>query len=116
MTQAVWFSHGPMRHRPYMTIRELKWDLGRKGSGLTVTVPPGFHFGMSVPQWLTWLIDPDNPRYQKAACLHDYALEELHFDRVTSAALFADALRSERVPGWVILFMTFAVIAWNWKF
>ena len=97
------------------TTKTLEWDIGRLGSGFTIQVPVGFSFEMSVPKWLTWLVDPTAPKYQKAACLHDYSLEVLRFDRVSSASLFADALRSESVNGGVILAMTFAVIIWNWS-
>ncbi|QGH74591.1 tail assembly chaperone [Bacteriophage DSS3_VP1] len=108
-----WYWQG--RNKQYITTKEVKWEIGVEGSSLWVTVPKGFNFDVSVPKALTWLVDPHNPKYFKAACLHDYALHELNWDRVSAAALFSEALRAEKLNSVLRLLMVYAVIGWNWK-
>jgi len=98
----------------YMTVAAIAWEIGRKGSNLWLIVPKGFEFDVSVPFWARWLCDPRNPRYAKAACLHDHALSQ-GWDRVSAAAVFADALKADGVSRWRRLAMTVAVIIWNWS-
>lgn len=54
----------------------LVWEVGKLGSGLAVTVPKGFRFEVSVPDWLRWLINPRDRRYLLAAAVHDHLLIE----------------------------------------
>jgi Protein of unknown function (DUF1353) len=106
-----WFAPHP---GGFISEAALPWELGRRGSGLWVTVPAGFVFDMSIPRALHWAFDPRDGRYMKAAALHDYALQARGFDRVSSAALFSSALAADRVPAWQNLFFTLSVIAWHW--
>ena len=105
-------------HKPqgdaYVTTAVLQWEVGKIGSGLWVRVPWGFAFDMSVPWWLRWLFSPHNPRYLKAAALHDWALFD-NWDRVASAALFNDALKASGVGSIERFAMTVGVIMWKWK-
>lgn len=98
----------------YVTTAPLSWEVGRKGRGLVVTVPVGFAFDVSVPVFARWYFKPDNPRYRKAAALHDYTLSD-KWDRVASAAVFADALRVSGVGRLERLVMVLGVIIWRWK-
>ena len=111
-----------------MTTSDLAWEIGVKGSGLWVVVPVGTHFNVSIPwllhwiarvpffpRWLRDLFDPHNPKYLKPSALHDYCLHVLKFGRVSAAAPFSDALKTEISGRLHRLLMVAGVIAWNWK-
>jgi hypothetical protein len=91
----------------------LSWDIGKSGSGLTLTVPAGFAFDVSVPWWARWILPPRDQRFLKAACLHDYTLLD-GWDRVSAAAVFSTALKADGVGRGKRLVMTLAVIVANW--
>ena len=107
---AVWLGRGI----DYVARAELPWEIGAKGSGLWFVVPVGTPFNTSVPKLLRWIFDPHDPRYLKAAALHDYALS-LGWDRVSAAALFNDALRAMGVCGIERLTMTLGVTLYKWE-
>ena len=88
------------------------WEIGIKGSGLWFSAPAGFAFDVSIPWYLRWLFNRHDPRFLKAAFLHDYALH-LGWDRVSAAALFAAALKADGVSRRTRLAMTIGVIAKN---
>lgn len=67
---------GPGEQRRYAVTRELHWDIGKRGSGWVLTIPVGREFESSVPRWLTWVFDPDDPAFLKSAAIHDMLLEE----------------------------------------
>ncbi|HBB81927.1 MAG TPA: hypothetical protein DC031_01320, partial [Sulfitobacter sp.] len=98
----------------YRTTRVLPWEIGRKGSGLWVEVPPGTAFDVSIPRPLWWAFDPHDPRYLKAAALHDELLK-LGWDRVTAAAVFHCALVADGVPRARRLAMLLAVMLWRYR-
>jgi hypothetical protein len=98
----------------YLTTDELVWEIGRIGSGLYFFVPVNTPFDVSIPRGLRWLYSPLNPRYLKAAALHDYALAS-GWDRVSSAALFNDALKANKVGGLERLSMVIGVIIYKWS-
>lgn len=98
----------------FVTQRELAWEIGTKGSCLWLVVPVGFGFDVSVPRALRWLVDPLEPRYRKAAALHDFALAS-GWDRVSAAAAFSEALRADDVGRMRRLALVFAVILWHWQ-
>lgn len=99
----------------FVTTEEVKWELGAKGSGLWLIAPKGYKFDVSIPRYLWWLLNPKDERFLKAACLHDYALDKLKWDRVTSAAAFSEALRATGVSRTTRLAMVLAVITWKWR-
>jgi len=99
----------------YITTKKVYWELGRKGSNLWVVVPVGETFDVSVPWVLRFIFNRFNPKYRKAACLHDYALHKLGWDRVTAAAAFSEALRASGVNRTTRLAMVVAVIINNFK-
>jgi hypothetical protein len=99
----------------FETTKELRWEIGRPGSGVWMpAVPPGFRFQASIPRPLRWLWSPLDRRYLRAACLHDYGLHVLKWDRVSAAAPFASCLQEDGVHRWQALAFTVAVIAYKW--
>jgi len=99
----------------YRATRPLRWEIGAKGSGLWITVPPGFAFDVSIPRGLRWAFDPHDARYLKAAALHDYAIHELGWPRVAAAALFSEALRAQALGRLHRLAMVLGVIVWKFR-
>ena len=98
----------------YVTTAPLVWEVGRKGSQLVVTVPPDWFFDVSVPGFLRWAFSPDDPRYLKAAALHDWLLVD-GWSRVAAGAVFHDALRADGVGPLRRLAMWIAVSVWRWE-
>jgi len=89
----------------YRTAAPFSYDIGFKGSGLTVTVPAGFATDLaSVPTWLWWLFPRDDPQYAAAAVLHDFlyqwSIGAERFDRATADAVFLEFMTILGVPDW----------------
>ena len=104
----------PFQKGCYRTERPFSFDVGVKGSGLTVTVPEGFVTDLaSVPRPLWWLIAPHDPQYAAAAVLHDYLCTWDGFDPMTAHAIFLDALLILGVERWKAMAMYLAVITFN---
>lgn len=99
----------------YETTKVVCWEIGTKGSDMWIEVPVNYRFDVSVPRCLWWLLSPHDVRFHKGACLHDYALHELGWERVSAAAAFSEALRATGVPRLLRLVMVFSVIAWKWR-
>ncbi|KIT17459.1 DUF1353 domain-containing protein [Jannaschia aquimarina] len=93
----------------FRTIKPIFWEVGRKGSRLWVIVPIGYDFDVSIPVWARWLFDPRDPRYLKAAALHDWLLDD-EWERVTAGGIFNRALRADGVGVLRRLAMTLAVV------
>lgn len=108
-----WYEPDPRRGM-FRSTAILAWEIGRKGSELFYIVPIGFVFDVSIPKLFTWLLDPCDPRFMKAACLHDHMLEN-GWDRTTAAGVFNDALTADgvsRLKRWAM----FTAVAWfKWK-
>lgn len=102
------------RGRGYITTEPVAWEIGTKGSGLLLRVPAGFLFDVSIPAFLRWAFNPADPRYLKAAALHDYALS-LGWGRVSAAAPFSEALRAAGVSRTRRLAMVLAVTIHKWS-
>lgn len=98
----------------YITTKQVAWEIGRKGSGLWLRVPAGFVFNMSIPYPLRWLWSPHDPRYLKAAALHDFALAD-GWDRVSAAAAFSEALKASGVSWFTRLVMVLGVIVFKFN-
>lgn len=105
----------PLTGIDYITVKEVPWEVGRKGSNLWLIVPDGYTFNVSIPRCLWWLLSPQDPRFLAAACLHDYALHVETWDRVSAAAGFSDALKAMGVGRWTRLAMVLSVIAYRWR-
>lgn len=100
--------------RGYITTDQIAWQIGAPKSGLWLVVPQGFRFDVSIPRWLHWILSPHDPRYLIAAALHDYAIHELGWGRVTAAAPFSEALKAENLGRLHRLAMVLAVIVHRW--
>ncbi len=98
----------------YRATQPLPWDLGFKGSGLTVTVPSDFLHNVSVPPALQWAFSPQEPRYQRGARLHDFLLVG-GWSRAEAAGVFHEALKADGVSSWRRLAMFVAVALWRWR-
>lgn len=96
----------------YKTTQPLIWELGYVGSGQFHTVPAGEVFDVSFPWFSRWLLSPHNPRYLKAAALHDHMLI-MGWDRPTAGGVFHAALKVEGVRAPVRMAMFFAVTLWK---
>ncbi|WP_294640138.1 DUF1353 domain-containing protein [uncultured Aureimonas sp.] len=81
----------------YTASKPLAWDIGKAGSGKTIEVPALYEHDVSIPGFLTWIFDRHDPRFQRAARLHDWLLDN-GWSAWTSAAVFYDALKADRVP------------------
>lgn len=97
----------------YVTKVPLSFDLGFKGSGFSYTVPKNFKFEVSIPKGLRWILNPHNPKYLKAAVIHDHMLER-GWDRPTAGGVFQAALKVSGVGSAKRLAMFFAVTLWKW--
>ena len=83
------------------TGRPLQYEIGKKGSGLVVIVPPGHQTDLaSIPRWLWWLLAPHDPRYSPAAVLHDWLTEWPEFNRRVADSIFLEAMGVLGVPVW----------------
>lgn len=80
----------------YVNTAPVEWERGEKGSGHWFRIKAGTRFQVSVPWWLQWLVDPHDPRFLKAALLHDEMLKR-GVDRVRAAAEFNLALKADGV-------------------
>lgn len=98
----------------YSVIDPVTWHVGSI-YGPTIEVPEDFNFDVSIPKILVWLFDPHDKRYIKAACLHDYMLSELKWNRLTAAAEFHEALLADKVPIWRRLVMFLATALYRYK-
>lgn len=99
----------------YRVTAPLRWEVGRVGSGLWLEVPAGRVFDVSVPRLARCLFSPHDPRFRKAAALHDEALHHLRWSRLTAGAEFAEALRADGVGRLRRLVMWLAVSLWRWQ-
>lgn len=86
------------RGAKYLTTDIVSWEIGRKGSGRWIDVPRGFLFEPSIPFPATTVLDPDNPKYLKAACVHDYLRHIEQWDRMSSGGVFHEILKADGVP------------------
>ena len=104
----------PDKKGRYRTERPFSFDIGLKGSGLTVTVPAGFVTDLaSVPRWFWWVFPPFDPQYAAAAVLHDFLLSWVDFDPMTAHTLFLDALLILGVERWKAWTMFLAVVVFD---
>lgn len=91
--------------------RELRWDLGTKGSGHAILINQGFCFdGPTIPWWARPAFSPSDSRFWKAAAVHDYLLAVREFSRASAAAEFYNALRADGVDAWRAKIMFAAVL------
>lgn len=91
------------------------YDVGYKGSGLTVKVPAGFVTDFaSVPWCLRTWFPPAGP-WAKAAVVHDFLYETGLISRAIADRIFYEAMGVLDVPAWRRFVMYAAVKAIGWR-
>lgn len=116
--------------RRWKLIRTFSYDVGRKGSGVTIKVPAGFitDFASSPPA-VWWLIPPWG-KYGKAAIIHDYLYQnhryrsqaqrmsspliKLPVTRKYADDIFREAMIVLGVAPWRCSLMYWGVRAFGW--
>ncbi|WP_167591808.1 DUF1353 domain-containing protein [Jiella endophytica] len=98
----------------YRATLPLPWDVGCKGSGVSVTVPAEFRHNVSVPAPLRWAFPPDEPEFQRGARLHDFLLAA-GWSPPEAAGVFHAALKADGVSSWRRLCMFVGVALWHWR-
>lgn len=88
----------------YTLVENLRWEIGRKGSGLWLEVPKGYSFDVSVPRALRWLINPHQRALLLPAALHDFTVED-GWEWQTSAGLWHHGLCAMGVHSAYALFV-----------
>jgi len=102
------FAHIAKTSKLYALTAPLLWDIGRKGSGWTLTIEAGFHVDVSAPRFLEWLVDVHDANLLAAAAVHDYLLE-MGFDKAFASSEFRRCLRARgvgRFKAWGFFFST----------
>lgn len=78
--------------RTWCLRKEFGYDVGKEGSGETISVPVGFLTDFaSIPRPLWWLF-PRWGRYGNAAVIHDYCYWEQHYSRKRADEIFLEAM------------------------
>lgn len=95
----------------FTASQALTWDIGFLGSGVSISVPPNFVHDVSVPAVFTPIFPRTDPRFQRAARLHDW-LCILGWSAWSATAVFYDALAADGVPPLKRWAMALAVLGW----
>lgn len=98
----------------YVTMQTVEWDIGHIGSGMTILIPAGFEFDMSIPRIMRWLINPHARNSLPAACVHDWLLY-CQWDRPRAAAEFNLALKAYGIGPIKRALMFLAVAFYKWS-
>ncbi len=97
-------------------VSPLTWELGKPGSGFVLTIEEGFVSDLvTIPFWLHWLIDPNDPATARASIIHDALLAQ-GFEQRVSAGEFYRVLVDDGYPLWRAR-MFYAAVLWasdNW--
>ena len=83
--------------RGWIVVKQVNWEIGKKGSDWDFHVEVGREFESSVPWFLKWVLDPNDPYFLKAAAIHDKLIEE-GYRRPFCDAEWLDATRSVKAP------------------
>lgn len=96
----------------YQLAYTLVWHVGCV-SGPAYEVEKGFLFDVSIPWWATWLFSRHDPKFLKAAALHDHMLKA-GWSRISAGAEFHNALLADGVSAWRRIVMWLAVSLWKY--
>lgn len=103
------------RRTRWVTLSEIRWEVGELGSGDLIVVPVGFGTDLASVPRVAWSILPPWGEYSQAAVLHDYLYDRGH-DRSRRFAdrQFLDAMAALDVPRLIRWSMWLAVRAGGW--
>ena len=96
MTPFTHLKYGDLKHledTDYCCKEDIVWEIGTKGSLLVLLVVKHTRFNVSVPKWLTWLVNPHDTDLLYASALHDEALNK-NFHPTIASGIFMRALRA----------------------
>ena len=83
--------------RAFRVKHSFVWRIGKKTSDWVLTVPAGTEFESSVPKFLQWFLDPSDPKFLKAAAVHDTLLES-GYTRAFADSQWLEVNLSEYAP------------------
>lgn len=98
----------------YIVKKPLVWEIGHQGSNIFFEVPEGTYFDFTSHWSYRWIFNPHNPKYLKAAALHDHALKS-GWHRVSAAGLFSEALLASKVSKLERFAMVLGVVVLKFK-
>lgn len=98
----------------WLTARAFSYEVGKKGSGLVVTVPEDTLTDLATMPRVLWpLFPPHDPRYAAAFVLHDHLCRWPGFSRVVTDAVLYEALRALGASAPKAWLVYAAVSAWR---
>ncbi len=100
----------PGGSRGYVTTRTITWEIGGPGSLWSLVIPAGREFESSVPRLARWFLSPADPRFLRAALVHDHLLEA-GFRPFFAAGEWLSAARDDGAPPRFALIAALAVAA-----
>lgn len=80
----------------WVVVEACTVKIGHAFKGFEFRLNFGDRFDVSVPWGVRWIFSPDDPRYLRAAAVHDEMLRR-HFSRDVAAAAFLYLLREDGV-------------------
>lgn len=81
----------------WAVIGPITWEIGKPGSGFAFTVDAPFVSNLvTIPSWLRWLIDRNDPQTARASIIHDALLAQ-GFEQRMAAGEFYRALCEDGV-------------------
>ena len=94
----------------WQTERPFDYEIGLKGSGLLITVPPQFTTDLgTIPAAARVLINPADARCAAAFVLHDYLCSWQGFSRTVADAVLYEGLMALGTPRWKALLIYIGV-------
>ena len=96
----------------YCSTEDIVWEIGTKGSLLILMVVKNTPFNVSVPKWLTWLVNPHNTDLLFASALHDEALKKDYHPTIASG-IFMRALRARGMGAFKSWLFFHATLYWT---
>lgn len=98
--------------KTYQLDAPLIWDIGKKGSGWSLIIPPGVAFDISVPRAFEWALSPHDERVLPAAAIHDELLRRGH-DAAFASSEFRRALIARGYSQWRAWGLFLVTLLWT---
>lgn len=102
----------PLKDHKFRLGSVINWEIGAKGSGWLLKIPPGFVFDSSVPRGLWWVRSPDYRPWLLAAAVHDWLLEN-GYDRAFAAGEWLRAVRAKDPGSKLALVAYYGIVGWT---